>query len=59
MKRKPKKLVLAKETIRNLEVGDLRKAAGGESENISECGGIFTCAPEGICYNHFLTERSC
>lgn len=58
--KKPKKLVLAKETIRNLEMRELKQVAGGdESGQPSGCGGLFTCNPGSECYNYFLTERTC
>jgi hypothetical protein len=39
-KREPKKLSLNKESVRNLDMEDLDKAAGGISEAVSEC---YTC----------------
>ena len=48
MKKKAKKLVLAKETVRNLETGQLEGVAGGISANTdctytNCCSGINTC----------------
>ena len=51
-KKTPKKLELSKETLRNLAKKDLTAVHGGDWT-------FFTCDLEGICYNHFLSERNC
>lgn len=46
MKKKlTKKLELSKETLRNLENGQLREAVGGNATNVS-CGNGSHCLPE-------------
>jgi hypothetical protein len=53
MKKKTlKKLELSKETLRNLTNKDLTAVHGGDWT-------FFTCDPEGICYNHVLSEMNC
>lgn len=57
MKKRAKKLVLAKETVRRMEAADLMTAAGG-SPGPDSVGTIPSCAyPE--CVEGILTEGNC
>jgi hypothetical protein len=53
MKKQPKKIVLAKETLRNLNGSDLTKAAGGTFPNSDfqscACPTAISCRHPGFC----------
>lgn len=51
--KKTKRLVLAKETVRSLEVGDLKQIAGGTLAN-TECYGCYSGGVPG-CYPSYNT----
>ena len=52
MKKKTKKLVLAKETVRSLRDQELPTALGGSM-------GLLTCDPAYSCYEMFASEYNC
>jgi len=53
MKKRVKKLVLAKETVRSLRDLELPIVLGGSTV------GLLTCGPEYSCYETFASERNC
>lgn len=53
MKKQTKKLVLAKETLRNLERGELGRVAGEGS--VYECTESVCCSGDPSCYGTCLT----
>lgn len=49
MSRRPRKLALKKETLRKLDAGDLRQAAGGVGQKTGYCGGGSQAGATGGC----------
>ena len=63
MKKQVKKLVLAKETLRNLEKGELVRVAGEVSayqctDSVC-CSGVYTCGGQAACAGTTGTSRYC
>jgi hypothetical protein len=59
MKKQVKKLVLSKETLRNLEKGELERVAGEASAACTDtncCSGVATCA---TCNHNTCGSRLC